>query len=141
MDESTRQHLSVYQHQRIAYPSDVSDEQWRHIEPLIPAERPRGRHRETDPREIVNAISYRWATGCVWRMLPHDFPAWGTVYCYFRNWLRDGTLQKLRSELLKPRPRTDPKTKTADPRRNPQSSGGIRESTPPGCDPRFDRVA
>jgi transposase len=88
---------------REPYPSDVSEEQWERIGPLIPAERPRGRHRETDPREIVNAISYRWTTGCAWRMLPHDFPPWTTVYTHFRRWQQDSLLVRLREELLRPR--------------------------------------
>lgn len=128
--------------QRTAYPSDVTDRQWDRIAAFIPAEKPRGRHRETDPREIVNAINYRWSTGCVWRMLPHDFPAWGTVYCYFRTWLRDGTLQKLRAELLKPRLRGRHPTKNVDPRRDPHTplppTSGM---TTAATDPRFDRAA
>jgi transposase len=90
---------------REPYPSDVTEEQWERIAPLIPAERPRGRRRETDPREIVNAISYRWTVGCAWRMLPHDFPPWTTIYTYFRRWQQDGTLPRLRKELLRPKPR------------------------------------
>ena len=80
---------------RRSYPSDLSDVQWRRVDPLIPPERTRGRHRSTHVREIVNAINYRRATGCAWRMLPHDFPPWGTVYTYFRAWERDGTLAEI----------------------------------------------
>lgn len=86
--------------QRQSYPSDISDAQWRAIAALIPPDRDRGRHRSTDIRDIVNSINYRWSTGCVWRMLPHDFPPWGTVYTYFRRWQRDGTLKELRDALL-----------------------------------------
>lgn len=95
--------MESFQRTRRAYPSDVTDAQWRRISPLFPQEKPRGRHREIDLREVVNAIHYRWTTGCVWRMLPHDFPPWGTVYSYFRDWQRDGTLTQLRDQLLKPR--------------------------------------
>ncbi len=95
--------MKTFPRTRRAYPSDVSDAQWRRIEPLFPQAKPRGRHREIDLREVVNAIHYRWTTGCVWRMLPHDFPAWGTVYTYFRNWQRDETLRRLRDQLLKPK--------------------------------------
>mgnify|MGYP002528015607 FL=1 len=85
---------------RPTYPSDLSDAQWRSIAPTIPPERDLGRHRSTNVREIVNGINYRWSTGCVWRMLPHDFPPWGTVYTYFHRWQQDGTLKELRDALL-----------------------------------------
>ena len=81
-------------HTRERYPSDLSDKQWRMIEILIPPERDRGRHRSTDLREVVNGINYRWSTGCVWRMLPHDSPPWATVYTYFRRWQGEGTLSR-----------------------------------------------
>ena len=96
----------MYQHSphRQPYPSDLSDAQWRNMEPLIPPERDRGRHRSTNVREVINGINYRWSTGCVWRMLPHDFPPWATVYTYFRRWQREGTLKELREGLVS-RPR------------------------------------
>jgi len=89
---------------RAPYPSDLSERQWRMVEPLLPREKERGRHRSTDPREVVNGISYRWTTGCVWRMLPHDLPPWATIYTYFRRWQRDDTLRELRDTLLSNRP-------------------------------------
>jgi transposase len=87
----------------MTYPSDVSDHQWRLIEPWLPEEKPKGRQRVTNLRDVVSAINYRDQTKCPWRMLPHDFPAWGTVYSYYRRWNQDGTLAKLRN-LLKQRP-------------------------------------
>ncbi|WP_145372032.1 transposase [Maioricimonas rarisocia] len=86
---------------RRAYPSDVSDRQWTEIAELLAPESPGGRHRTIDLREVVNALSYRWQTGCVWRMLPHDFPAWASVYWYVRRWRRDGTLRSIREILLR----------------------------------------
>ena len=97
--------MSIVIPNREPYPSDLTDEQWQRIASLIPPEKRLGRRRETDPREIVNAINYRWTTGCAWRMLPHDFPPWTTIYTYFRHWQCDGTLSRLREELLKPKPR------------------------------------
>ncbi len=88
---------------RTQYPSDLTDWQWRSIASLLPEEKFRGRRRETNLRDVLNAINYRDQTGCPWRMLPHDFPAWGTVYSYYRRWNRDGLLAKLR-KLLKQRP-------------------------------------
>ena len=97
--------MSILIPTREPYPSDITDEQWSRIAPLIPEERPGGRHRETDQREIVNAVHYRWSVGCAWRMLPHDFPPWTTIYTHFRRWQQDGTLLRLREELLRPKSR------------------------------------
>src|SRR5215217_4091 len=58
---------------RKAYSSDLTDAQWQLVEPLIPLAKPGGRDRETDMREVVNAIQYRVRNGCGWRNLPHDF--------------------------------------------------------------------
>ena len=86
---------------RPPYPSDVNDKQWDSISVVIPPQEERGRHRSTEMRDVVNSINYRWRTGCVWRMLPHDFPPWATVYTYFRRWQRDGTLREIRDVLLR----------------------------------------
>jgi putative transposase len=83
---------------RKPYPSDLTDEQWALIEPLLPRGGPRrrsGRPRTTDLREIVNALFYHAREGCTWRALPHDFPPWKTVYNYFQWWDWDGTWQKI----------------------------------------------
>ena len=88
---------------RPPYPSDVDDKQWESISVVIPPEDERGRRRCTQMREVVNGINYRWRTGCVWRMLPHDFPPWATVYTYFRRWQHDGTLREIRDALLRRR--------------------------------------
>ncbi|MCA9055342.1 MAG: transposase [Planctomycetaceae bacterium] len=67
---------------------------------MLAVERQRtGRPRQTGLREVASAIAYRWKTGCPWRMLPHDFPPWGTVYTYFREWERAGILPELKSLL------------------------------------------
>ncbi|HEY4648318.1 MAG TPA: transposase, partial [Gemmatimonadales bacterium] len=64
----------------MGYPSDVSDTEWRIIGRLLPAPKPGGRPRATDLRLVVNAIFYILRSGCAWRMLPHDFPPYSTVY-------------------------------------------------------------
>jgi len=84
---------------RKPYPSDVTDGQWRLIEPLIPPPKPGGRPREVDMREVVNGILYVVRTGCSWRQVPHDFPPWITVYYYFRRFQRDGTWRKIHDRL------------------------------------------
>src|SRR5258707_15682016 len=75
---------------RRAYPSDLTEEQWALLEPLIPQPSQDGRPVEVERREIVNAILYVLRAGCPWRYLPHEFPAWETVYYYFRRWEREG---------------------------------------------------
>ena len=76
---------------RRAYSTDLTDAEWQILEPLLPAEKPGGRHRLYPLREIINALRYLLRAGCAWRLLPHDFPHWRTVYEYFRVWKLDGT--------------------------------------------------
>ena len=84
---------------RTAYPSDLTDDQWPRIEPLIPEALPGGRPREVDMREVINAILYLNRTGCQWRALPHDLPPWGTVADYFYRFRNDGTWQTIHDRL------------------------------------------
>lgn len=70
------------------YASDLTDEEWQQIESLLPPEKPIGNHRTVDLRAVVNAIFYRADNGVKWRALPSEFPAWQTVYGYFRLWVR-----------------------------------------------------
>jgi transposase len=81
------------------YPSDLTDEQWAVLEPRIPPCKHGGRHRTVDIRRVVNGILYRNKAGCQWRMLPKDFPPWGTVYYYFALWRDDGTLKAINDFL------------------------------------------
>ena len=82
------------------YPSDMTDTEWAIIAPLIPPQRPGGRHRETDMREAMNAVRYVLRTGCQWRQLPKDFPPRSTVYNYFWEWTRYGVLDRIHHILL-----------------------------------------
>lgn len=84
---------------RTNYPSDLTDKQWRQIEQILPLEKWGGRPRSISFREVLNAVLYREEIGCSWRMLPHDFPHWGTVYAYYRRWRIDGTLARLEKIL------------------------------------------
>ena len=84
---------------REAYPSDLSDAEWEFVAPLIPPAKSGGRPRAVDIREVLDAIFYVLRSGCAWRMLPHDFPNWQTVYTYFRNWRKDGTWERLNTVL------------------------------------------
>jgi putative transposase len=85
----------------VTYPTDLSDQQWALIEPLLPPAKTGGRPRTTDTRRVVDAILYLVKNGCLWRYLPSDFPPWRTVYEYFKNWRADGTLKRLQQRLVK----------------------------------------
>ncbi len=84
---------------RAPYPTDLTDRQWRRLEPAIPAAKPGGRPRSADMREIMNAILYVLRNGIAWRALPHDFPPWKTVYHYFSTWRQDGTWAAIHAAL------------------------------------------
>jgi len=84
---------------RKAYKSDLTNEEWRIIEPLIPPPKSGGHPRTVDMREVVNAIFYLLRTGCSWEMLPHDFPPYSTVYYYFRRWQRRGLWEQINQVL------------------------------------------
>ncbi len=85
---------------RRAYPTDLTDAQWAAIAPMIPDARPGGRPRKAGRREIVDAILYFLRAGCAWRLLPHDFPPWQTVYYYLRRWEREGVWVRIHHALL-----------------------------------------
>jgi transposase len=84
---------------RDRYPSDLTDEQWAVIEPLVPAPRFGGRPAVHSRRRIVEAVLYVNRTGCAWRQLPHDFPPWATVFWYFKRWREDGVVDRLHDAL------------------------------------------
>jgi transposase len=85
---------------RRAYPSDLTDAQWAAIAPMIPDAAPGGWPRKADKREIVEAILYMLRAGCAWRLLPHDFPPWQTVYYYLRRWQREGVWARVHHTLV-----------------------------------------
>jgi putative transposase len=88
------------QNKRIDYPSDLSDREWEIIKPYFPNPRTNiGRKRVHSYREILNAIFYLLSSGCAWRMLPHEFPPWKTVYHYFRLWRIDGFWERINASL------------------------------------------
>ncbi|MBM0744796.1 IS5 family transposase (plasmid) [Phormidium sp. CLA17] len=82
------------------YSSDLTDAEWHRIEPLLPTEKPVGRLREVDLRQVLDAIFYRVENGVKWRNLPADFPAWQTVYGYFRLWVRLGIWESMNQALI-----------------------------------------
>lgn len=82
------------------YDSDLTDAEWQQIEPLLPPEKPLGNHRSVSLRAVVNAIFYRADNGIKWRNLPREFPAWQTVYGYYRLWVRLGVWEQINSALV-----------------------------------------
>jgi transposase len=84
---------------RTAYPSNLSQGQYELLSDLIPEEKAGGRPRTVDLWEVLNALLYVLVEGVRWRSLPRDFPAWPTVYGYFRAWQKDGTWVKIHDQL------------------------------------------
>jgi putative transposase len=80
---------------RKAYPSDLTDDQWAVLEPLIPPAKHGGAPRKVNMREVLNTLFYQNRAGCQWDMLPHDLLPKSTAYDYFLRWRDDGTWQKL----------------------------------------------
>jgi putative transposase len=80
---------------RNRYDTDLTDTEWNHLAPLVPAPKPGGRPAKHARREILNGIFYIVRSGGAWKLLPHDLPPWRTVYHYFWSWRRDGTWLKI----------------------------------------------
>ena len=81
------------------YPTSLNRRRWDIISPLLPDAKPGGRPRTISLRQVLNAILYVTRGGGAWRLLPLDFPAWETVYGYFRDWTRDGTWHRIHETL------------------------------------------
>jgi len=89
-----------YRRDGLRYASDTTDEEWGVIEPHLPKAATCGRRRETDLRDVVDAIFYIVQSGCQWRLLPKDFPPFTTVQRYFYAWRDNGTWQSINHEFL-----------------------------------------
>lgn len=81
------------------YNSDLTDGEWKHIQPCFPKTHKRGRPRQHPFRELLNAIFFVTKTGCQWRYLPNDFAPWRTVYHYYRRWKKNGFWERLHTRL------------------------------------------
>jgi transposase len=82
------------------YQTDLTDAEWRVIAPHLPKPRATGRPRAWPMREIVNGIFYVMRAGCPWRLLPNDFPPWGTIYRWFAAWRDDGCFERINHALV-----------------------------------------
>jgi transposase len=91
----TEKNRARYNRDRLRYPSDVTDEEWAHIEPHIPPAKRGGNKRRVKLREVVNGIMYILSTGCQWRAIPKDLPPKSTVFHYLDLWNYDGTLLRI----------------------------------------------
>jgi putative transposase len=105
---------------RKPYSTDLSDAEWALLEGHLPTPGNDGRPRLHSLREILNAVFYITKSGCAWRLLPHDFPPWKTVYHYFRTWRIDGTWERVHAALRE-------RVRVRD-GRNPQPSAGVVDS-------------
>ena len=88
-----------YDRDKLRYPSDLTDEEWSLVEPLIPPAKRGGRKREVEVREVVNGVMYVLSTGCQWRYIAKDLPPRSTVHDYLTRWNDDGTIERIHHAL------------------------------------------
>jgi putative transposase len=103
-----------------SYPTDLTEAEWRCLEPHVPAPEGRGRPKTHTTREILDAVFYVLKSGCPWRLLPRDFPPWQTVYWWFGRWRADANFERLTAAL-----RERLRVRLG---RNPLPSAGIADS-------------
>jgi len=95
----TNENRARYDRSKLRYPSDLTDEEWALVTPLIPPAKRGGNKRTVNVREVVNGLMYILSTGCQWRAMPKDLPPRSTVYDYLDLWDWDGTLSRLHEAL------------------------------------------
>jgi putative transposase len=105
---------------RRPYPSDLTDQEWNLLEPLLASSERRGRPPKWPARRVADAVFYLLRSGCAWRMLPREYPPWQTVYYHFRKWRLDGRLRKAHDRLREAVRKAEG--------RNPDPSGAVIDS-------------
>jgi transposase len=95
----TPENRGRYDRSNLRYPSDLTDEEWALVAPLIPPAKRGGNKRTSVERELVNGLMYILSTGCQWRAIPKDLPPRSTVNYYFLRWDYDGTLDRIHDAL------------------------------------------
>src|SRR6202451_1553627 len=95
----TSKNRARYDRSKLRYPSDLTDDEWRLVEPLIPPGKTGGGKRTVIMREVVNGLMYILSTGCQWRAIPKDLAPRSTIYDYFDRWQWDGTLERIHHAL------------------------------------------
>jgi transposase len=134
----TTENRARYRRDHLRYPSDVTDEEWQLVEPLIPPAKRGGRQRTVDIREVLNAVMYILSSGCQWRALPKDLPPRSTVFGYLDLWLYDGTLERIHQILYaqcraQAGRKADPTAAIIDSQSVKSAEKGGRTSTPTGA--------
>ena len=95
----TTKNRKRYDRSRLRYPSDLTDEEWALVAPLIPPAKRGGNKRHVNVRDVMNGIMYVLSTGCQWRAIPKDLPARSTLFDYLDLWSWDGTLERIHHAL------------------------------------------
>src|ERR1700682_1046424 len=95
----TDKNRAKYDRDHLRYPSDLTDDEWACVEPLIPPARRGGGKRRTEMRAVMDGVMYILSTGCQWRYIPKDFPPRSTLHDYFTWWICDGTLDRIHYAL------------------------------------------
>src|ERR1700692_266025 len=95
----TSKNRARYDRSKLRYPSDLTDDEWGLVEPLIPPGKTGGGKRTVIMRQVVNGLMYILSTGCQWRAIPKDLPPRSSVYDYFDLWTYDGTLERIHYAL------------------------------------------
>lgn len=95
----TQENRQRYNRDSLRYPSDLTEDEWSRLKPLIPPAKRGGGRRKVDIREVVNGVMYVLSTGCQWRAIPKDLPKKSTVHGYFQRWDYDGTLRDIHHAL------------------------------------------
>src|SRR5450631_3405808 len=95
----TSQNRARYDRSKLRYPSDLTDDEWGLVEPLIRPGKTGGGKRTVIMREVVNGLMYILSTGCQWRAIPKDLPPRSTLFDYLDLWSYDGTLDRIHHAL------------------------------------------
>ncbi len=95
----TTENRGLYDRSKLRYPSDLTDEEWGLVAPLIPPAKRGGNKRTVNMREVVNGLMYILSTGCQWRAIPKDLAARSTVHAFLDLWSYDGTLDRMHHAL------------------------------------------
>ncbi len=95
----TNENRGRYDRSKLRYPSDLTTEEWKLIEPLIPPAKPGGNKRTVVMGEVVNGLMYILSTGCQWRAIPKDLAPRSTINRYFSRWTEDGTVDRIHHAL------------------------------------------
>jgi transposase len=97
----TAQNRRRYDRSQLRYSSDLTDDEWAHVAPLIPPAKRGGNKRSVDVRKVMNGIMYVLSTGCQWRAVPKDVPPRSMLFDYLNLWSYDGTLDRIHHALYK----------------------------------------